>query len=331
MNMNQSSPLETCFFIKNAVEQTPPVFVANIITSVLDLLVAISATLSNALIVYVIWKNRSLCSPSNTLMGCLAVTDLLVGSLVAPLNVLTKIGETVNNGELYCVAGVIFSFIGWISVSLSFLTLAVISVERYLAIRLHLTYIAIITTKKIITVLAFFCFLVVAITLFRFWDNKETIIRPIFITVSSMCFVLTVFCYSAIYVSVRKHRKQILNQVSVAKNTRTSQARISVRVPNSPTNAARAAMARQKTSTLTMFYILIFFLLCFLPLFAYQIVVVILNPTEDDQSVRLVYRFACSFSMLNSALNPASYCLRIDELREAVVNFVKKSTKILNN
>ena len=80
-----------------------------------------------------------------------------------------------------------------------------------------------------------------------------------------------------------------------------------------------------------VFIILIFFLLCILPLFAYQIVLVILNPPEDDQSVRLAYRFVSSFAMLNSALNPALYCLRIDELRKAVVNFVEITTKRLIN
>ena len=51
------------------------------------------------------------------------------------------------------------------------------------------------------------------------------------------------------------------------------------------------------------------------------------QPPEDDQSVCLAYRFASSFSLLNRALNPALYCLRIDELREAVVNFVKIAAK----
>ena len=131
------------------------------------------------------------------------MTDLLVGCLVAPFNILTKIGETINNGGLYCVAGVISSLIGWISGSLSFIILAVISVERYLAIRLHLNYIDIITTKRIIAVLAFFCFLLIAITLLRFWDIEEVIIRPILMTSSSLCVLQTVFCYGAIYVSVR--------------------------------------------------------------------------------------------------------------------------------
>ena len=152
---------------------------------------------------YVIWKNRALHSPSNTLIGCLAVTDLLVGCLVAPFNVLTKNGETVNNGGLYCVAGVISSLIGWTSENLSFITLAGISVERYLAIRLHLRYINIITTKRIITVLTSFSFLLVAIALLRFWEIEEAIIRPILMTSSSLCVLLTVFCYGAIYVSVR--------------------------------------------------------------------------------------------------------------------------------
>ena len=127
-----------------------------ITTCVVDLLIAITASVSNALIVYVICKTRALHSPSNTLLGCLAVTDLLVGCLVAPFNILTKIGETVNNGRLYCVAGVISSLIGWTSGSLSFVTLAVISVERYLTIRLHLRYINIITTKRITSVFILF-------------------------------------------------------------------------------------------------------------------------------------------------------------------------------
>ena len=101
------------------------------------------------------------------------------------------------------MAGAISSLIGWTSENLSFITLAVISVERYLAIRLHLRYINIITTKRIITVLTSFSFLLVAIALLRFWEIEEAIIRPILMTSSSLCVLLTVFCYGAIYVSVR--------------------------------------------------------------------------------------------------------------------------------
>ena len=66
-------------------------------------------------------------------------------------------------------------------------------------------------------------------------------------------------------------------------------------------------MARQKKSTLTMFYILIIFLLCILPLFVYQIVVVILNPPEDDQSVRLAYHMGLINKVDMVCLSPVGY------------------------
>ena len=90
------------------------------------------------------------------------MTDLLVGSLVAPLNILTKLGELVLYEGIYCVAGVMNSFTGCTSGSLTFLILALISVERYLAIRLHLRYATIITNKKIVRVVAIMWLLVFA-------------------------------------------------------------------------------------------------------------------------------------------------------------------------
>ena len=119
MVVNQTIPSKTCAFLKPVLQKTPSIFVVNIITSVFDFIIGITASVSNALIVYVIWKNRALHSPSNTLLGGLAVTDLLVGSLVAPSNILTVLGEMVNNKDIDCVAGVISSFIGWLSMELS--------------------------------------------------------------------------------------------------------------------------------------------------------------------------------------------------------------------
>ena len=330
MSTNESFPSEASFCIKHAIEQTPPVFVFNIVTSVLDLLVAITATVSNAVIVYVIWKNKSLHSPSNTLLGSLAVTDLLVGSLVAPFNILTKLGETNNNGGLYCVAGVICSFIGWTSGSLSFLTVSTISVERYLAIRLHLKYVAIVTTKKVRTVLACLWIFVVAFAALHFSDNRNFIIRSVILTTMALCIGVTVLCYYAIYASVRRHRKAILIHVVAATNTqRTGKGCNSDRLLNSSRNAARVAIARQKKSTLTMFYILISYFLFCVPSFAYRVVAIILSTRgDDDLSMQLAYRLTFSLSLVNSALNPVLYCLRIADLREAVIKFVKRKISL---
>ena len=314
----------TCAFLKPTLEQTHSVFAANIITSVLEFFIAITATGSNALIIYVIWKNKALHSPSNTLLGCLAVTDLLVGSLAAPLNILTKLGEMVNNEDIYCVAGVMNSFTGNTSGTSTFLILGLISVERYLAIRLHLRYATTITIKKILRVVTILWLFVISLASLRFWDTKEVFFRPVLIMGTALSTGVVVFCYGNIFLHVRRHRQQILNHVSVSMNTRNKK----VCINNSINSEERKTMVRQKKSTLTMVYILLFFFLCYFPALVYQVVAATAMRTgEHSQSLRIAYRIVFTLVELNSSLNPVLYCLRITELREAVVKVVKKPVK----
>ena len=318
---HQGFAKEACAFLKPALEQTPPVFVVNITTCVFDFLISITATVSNALIIYVIWKNKALHSPSNTLLGCLAVTDLLMGSLVAPLSILTKIGEMVNKEDFYCVAGVTFSFIGWMTVGLTFLTLAVISIKRYLAIRNA----TLMTTKIILRLMAFLCLLVFVLAFLRFWDTKEVISRPVLLGFAVLCTGINVFCYGKMFLLFRRYRHELFSQVSALMSQQENKTSISVRILNFQTNGRRVFMARHKKASLTMFYILLFFFLCYLPLFAYQIMAATIRPREDDSTMGLVYRLISSVVLMNSALNPVLYCLRIDNLRTAVIKFINKA------
>ena len=321
MAAHQSFVKGTCVFLKPALEQTPPVFVTNIITCVFDFLVAITATGSNALILYVIWKNRSLHTPSNTLLGCLAVTDLLVGSLVAPLSILTKFAEMLNKGDLYCVAGVIFSYIGWMTGGLTYFTLAVISVKRYLSI----WNATLCTTKRILRIMAFLWLLVFVLVTLRFWDTKEVFFRPVLMVFAILCNCINVFCYCKMFLLFRRYRQEIFSNVSATMSKQENKTSMSVRTLNSQTNGRRVFMARHKRASLTMFYILLFFFLCYLPSFAYQIMAATTRPREDDSTMRIVYRLTVLVALVNSALNPVLYCLRIDELRMAVIEFIKKA------
>ena len=315
--------VETCVFLKPTLEQTPPVFAANIITSVLEFFIAITATGSNALIIYVIWKNKALHTPSNTLLGCLAVTDLLVGSLVAPLNILAKLGEMVNNDYFYCVAGVMSSLTGYTSGTSTFLILVLISVERYLAIRLHLRYATMITINKILRVVTLLWVLVISLASFRFWDTHEVFFRPFLIMGTVFSTGVVVFCYGNIFGHVRRHRQQILNHATVSMNTRNK----NVCIANSMNREERKTIARLKNSTLTMVYILLFFFLCYFPALVYQVAAAAVRSGEHNQSLRITYRIVFTLVELNSSLNPVLYCLRITELREAVMKVVKKPIK----
>ena len=319
--VHQGFAKETCAFLKPALEQTPPVFVVNITTCVFDFLVSITATVSNALIIYAIWKNKALHSPSNTLLGCLALTDLLVGCFVAPLNILNKIGEMVNNEDFYCVAGVIFSCIGWMTGGLTFLTLSVISVKRYLAIKNA----TLMTTKRILRLMEFLWLLVFVLVTVRFWDTKEVFFKPVLMGLTVMCTCTNMFCYGKVFLLFRRYRQDLFNHVSVLTSQQENETSRSVRTSNSQTNWKRVFMARHKKASLTMFYILLFFFLCYLPSFAYQITAATVRPREDDPTMGIVYRLTFSVAMVNSALNPVLYCLRINDLRTVVIKLINKA------
>ncbi|KAK3709530.1 hypothetical protein QZH41_006769 [Actinostola sp. cb2023] len=69
-----------------------------------------------------------------------AFSDILVGLLAQPSFVAHKVGEITSSFSLYCVTRVTTETVGTITSGVSTLTLAAISVERYLALRFSLRY-----------------------------------------------------------------------------------------------------------------------------------------------------------------------------------------------
>ena len=93
-------------FSQLALEQTPPVFVVNITTCVFDFFVSITATVSNALIIYVILVKQSSTLTLEHTARVFSIDRSSCGQqLVAPLNILNKTGEMVNYQDFYCVSG----------------------------------------------------------------------------------------------------------------------------------------------------------------------------------------------------------------------------------
>ena len=77
-----------------------------------------------------------------------------------------------------------------------------------------------------------------------------------------------------------------------------------------------------------MVYILLFFFLCYFPSFVYQVVAATAMRTgERNHLLRITYRIVFTLVELNSSLNPVLYCLRITELREALIKVLRKAIK----
>ena len=314
MSSNHTRADESCIFLKRAVEQSLQVLIANIITCILDSLLFVSAPVNNALIVYAIWRTNSLHSPSNTLLCCLAVTDCLTGLIVAPLNIVTKFGEMFRVIKIYCVGGVLASSMAHITGSVSLLTLALIAIERYLAVYLHLRYVAIITSSRVVKTVVLFWVSTATLSALRFVDTEEIVLRPIVMSVLVLCLTVTVFCYFKIYDNVQRHKRKIRAESVSIKSTGPVEK--SDAGETTSTFANTAELARYRRSTLTMVYVVGFFLLCYSPMLAYQVLVV--GTDLNERTTRIAYKYCFSVALVKSSVNPLLYCWRIADIRRVL-------------
>jgi hypothetical protein len=108
---------------------------------VINALMAFMATSLNVLIILTFVKTASLReTPSNLLILGLAISDLSVGVFAQPFFCIVKFAELTGNPDLKQATVNIFQYISYILSAASLFTLTAITVDRFLAVRLHLRY-----------------------------------------------------------------------------------------------------------------------------------------------------------------------------------------------
>ena len=143
---------DTCFFFEEKfvkLDRTEDVFITDIFTVILNFLLSLITCVGNFLIVFAIGKTQDLHSPSFVLLGCLAVSDLLVGLICQPILAAFKIAELKSNYTARCILEMLLHTTGWMTSGASALTLATVCVDRVLSLILHLRYKALVTVPRI--------------------------------------------------------------------------------------------------------------------------------------------------------------------------------------
>ncbi|TNN76430.1 Adenosine receptor A1 [Liparis tanakae] len=99
----------------------------------LEVLIAVSCCLGNALVVLALWTSKSLHQPTYGLIVCLAVADFMVGCVAIPLAVVVDGRvETSFHGCLFISCVVVLLTL------VSVLCLTAIAVDRFLRVHLPL-------------------------------------------------------------------------------------------------------------------------------------------------------------------------------------------------
>ena len=268
---------------------------------VFDAVLTITTILFNSVTIQALRRTSSLPRPLKTLFLSLAVADLGVGLFVEPLYfglLLNLAQRNIPTGAL-CTA---FYFMSYLFSVASFLGVMALSVDRFLAIHLHLRYQEVVSHKRVLAVVisiwVFSSFL-----LFFGWLNSRNVAFVFFAIIAVFCFSLSVVLYCKIYLAVRHHRNQIQAlQIQVAHNEEM------------------ATFARLRNSALGTFCVYLLFLLCNLPLTCSFVVFAIPGVST---SVKGFYICSTTLVFLNSSLNPVIYCWKMRHIRHAVMDIMR--------
>ena len=272
--------------------------------SALNIVLSITASLGNALILIALHKVSSIHPPTKFFFRCLAVTDLCVGLAVQPLFVTSILGSFTNidmNALNYVVEADAVASLFLCGVSL--LTSVAISVDRLLALLLGLRYRHVVTLRRV-RVVIFCIWLIIGsnISIVRLWGwNVRVLLTPIYITLSV---ATTIFCNTRIHLRLRYHQVQLRNNV-----------------PKGQPNEGRTPLniARYKKTVVTVLWVQLALVACYTPTAVTAVLEVI-----GTESHFVAFFIKSSLVYLNSSLNPILYCWKIKEIKQSVKDTIRQ-------
>ena len=296
----------TCRF-PTFVEDNSHNTVIDIFTAAANSFLSVITVSGNTFVIFVIWKQSLHHVPYNILLCCLAFSDFVVGLVAQPSLVIYKVMEIEGGpSTTYCVARNVQVCSGWLTGGVSVYTLCAVSLDRYLALKLHLRYTAVVTVPRVIGAVVCIWLGGVAFIVLRFF-----IARRFWMIAASVLLLLAisliVIFYANVFQIVRRHRRQIQARFQLAEHFH---------------GKSVIEVARHKKSAVTMLYVLGVFILCYLPLVA----TITADITHGyTLGVKIAYDFSSTFLFLSSSVNPLLYCWRIREVRQAVSNILRRT------
>ncbi|XP_031565801.1 adenosine receptor A2b-like [Actinia tenebrosa] len=271
---------------------------------IINAVLAFISSCNNFVIIYTIARTASIQVPSNILVLGLAISDFGVGILAQPAYSIFKFFEMKRFVSLYCTFGLVNSYSNWTLAPVSFFTITAITVDRFLAVHLHLRYLELVTVRKYGILLGYIWVMSVVICTCRMQLSHMSFIRVV--GVFSLVFLITLnlFFLVKIFQVIRRHSIQIhAQQQSVQQSI---------------------DMPRYKKSVNTMYYVIGAFLVCYVPFTG--MMAVNSDPNEKITQNKLIMMVVTeTLVMLNGVLNPIIYFWRIQEIRHAAFQLFRKS------
>lgn len=272
-----------------------------VVVCVLDVIVFVSASVGNLLILLGLRRSHYLHPPSEALFSSLALSDLAVGLFVVPLHFGLMLAIVIENPSFYCKLFSPVTVLAFILTSVSALTTTAIAVDRYLAFRLKLRYRYSVNVKRVVVVIA--SQWIIAIAWAGLWvaDRKaNNIVGGIGMC---LCVLTNFYCYLKISLGLRKHRTvRVHDELKQSGTTH-------------PMKYFNVVVYRRLTKNMFIIYCIILF--CYVP---YLMAMVFLFVFGVNSNTFFILSVSYIIILLNSSLNPVVYFWRIPEIRQQVLD-----------
>ena len=295
---------ELLFGTSPAVEDFRPSLVAN---SVFSSFLSYTTVILNIVTIHAIRKTALLPKPLRTLLLSLAASDVGVGLLVQPLYISTLVSR-LNQKRIDCIFyKKLLAAINFFCIS-SLLNVVTISVDRFLAVQLHLRYQELVIHKRVIVAVISIWLFSAVICSDLFWAPLFIISQVIRLVIMTVCFILVVIVYWRIYIVLKRHKIQIEGlQIQ--------------EVQQGVQNGDLSNFLKLRKSALGTFYVCIVFLICYLP--SYILSFLFLARLLSSISYYKAWPYTNTLFFLNSSLNPIIYCWKMGSIRRTLMDIMR--------
>ena len=281
----------------NAVETS------RIILLVIVPILMVLTILANSAYIITLWRKSALHTPSNVLLGALAMSDVLVAIVGEPVWMFvifyTTRGEGFQNASQKVKMPTMYFFI-----LLSFFNIVSVSIDRYVAVFHPFWYHAKATCKThLIVAIAVYSTGIITFTpLATIAMKQRSTVSYIYITLMGLSLIATSYCNMKIFSLVRTYKRQVIAVTNGGNH-----------------EASRHLSGRQqqeKNKAVIIAIITVLFFMCYTP-FTVFIATADFENTTPSYSQILASYWTTIFVLFNSMLSPIVYYVRVPSVRNA--------------
>ena len=277
---------------------------------IMNIITAPVTSLLNGLVIIAVKRKHRLKTKSSIALACLATTDCFMGVIGQPMFIaLNIVVLQVESSYTYCLIRQLSLAVLTVLGRATNLHLALMFLDRYIAIKYPYRYTNMVTATRILCSSAFVWIVALLSTTTSFLPKKllASQLSNVNAVIISSGVAIIVFCQVVLYYETRRHEKQIAaNQVS-------------------EDNKRKFLMEKKalKLTTTVLFVLVLTYLPLMLVFILYRI-----SFIASLNAVRIGTAIGTFLILLNSFINPVIYCIRRRQFRIAFVEILFRKSYV---